>query len=330
MRYNANFKVQTAKMKASKILSFFTFIFVFAVFFIFGACEKEVAKPIYKTKSVFIFVVDGARYTETWGDPSHQYIPYRFKLLKEGVVCNSFYNNGFTFTCSGHQAMCTGVYENINNSGNQLPTNPSIFQYWLKSSNHPTSEAWVIATKDKLEILSNCIDPLWQGKFRPSTDCGVNGIFTGYREDSVTFNHLNTIVNSHQVRLAIVNFKQPDAAGHAGDSIAYLQGIKDTDKYIHDFWKMLQNDPKYKNQSTLIVTNDHGRHTAGHADGYISHGDLCEGCRHIEFFAIGPDFKKNHTCETFYEQVDIVNTVAELLYFKIPTSTGRVMKDVFR
>jgi len=122
-------------MKASKILSIITFSCVFAVFFTFGACEKKTEKPPYKTKTVFIFVVDGARYTETWGDPSHQFIPNRFAMLKEGVNCNNFYNNGFTFTCSGHQAMCTGVYENISNYGNQYPTNPSVFQYWLQASN---------------------------------------------------------------------------------------------------------------------------------------------------------------------------------------------------
>jgi predicted AlkP superfamily pyrophosphatase or phosphodiesterase len=317
-------------MKTAKLLSISTFVFVFALFFLFQACKKSPTKPSYKTQNVFIIVVDGARYTDTWGEPTHQFIPYRSALLKQGVLCNNFYNDGFTFTCSGHQAMCTGVYENINNNGTQYPTNPSIFQYWLRATSEPKSKAWIVATKDKLEILSDCLNPLWNGKFRPSTDCGVNGLFTGYREDSVTFNHLKTIVTNNQVRLAIVNFKQPDAAGHAGDSLAYLQGIKDTDKYIHDFWKMLQNDPKYKNKTTLIVTNDHGRHTAGHADGYISHGDLCEGCRHVEFFGLGPDFKKNHTCETLYEQVDIANTVAEMLHFKIPTSTGRVMKDVFK
>ncbi len=317
-------------MKISKLISISTFVLILALFLLFQACEKSPTKPSYKTQNVFIIVVDGARYTDTWGEATHQFIPYRSVLLKQGVLCNNFYNNGFTFTCSGHQAMCTGVYEDINNNGTQYPTNPSIFQYWLKTTSEPKSKAWIVATKDKLEILSDCLDPLWNGKFRPSTDCGVNGLFTGYREDSVTFNHLKTIVTNNQVRLAIVNFKQPDAAGHAGDSLAYLQGIRDTDKYIRDFWKMLQNDPKYKNKTTLIVTNDHGRHTAGHADGYISHGDLCEGCRHVEFFGLGPDFKKNHTCETLYEQVDIANTVAEMLHFKIPTSTGRVMKDVFK
>jgi predicted AlkP superfamily pyrophosphatase or phosphodiesterase len=318
-------------MKTNQILSISTFTFVFAVFLMFGACEKEkISKQAYKTQNVFVIVVDGARFSETWGYSTRQFIPYRSKMLKEGVFCSNFYNNGTTFTCSGHQAMCTGVYESINNAGTQLPTNPSVFQYWLQKSKSPNIQSWVIASKDKLEILSDCVDPLWNGKFKPSTDCGVNGLFTGYREDSVTFNHLKTIIQNNAVKLAIVNFKQPDVAGHAADSIAYLQGILDTDKYIHDFWKMLQNNPKYKNKTTLIVTNDHGRHSAGHADGYISHGDLCEGCRHIEFFAIGPDFKKNYTCETYYEQVDIANTVAELLNFKVPTSTGRVMKDVFR
>ena len=317
-------------MKPAKILSVCAIICGFITLIFFGACEKSTSKKSYKTQNVFIIVVDGARYAETWGDPTHHLIPHRSSLLNQGVVCTNFYNNAFTFTCSGHQALCTGVYESINNSGLQYPTNPSLFQYWLKSSKQAQSAAWVIATKDKLEILSDCEDPAWKGTYRPQTDCGISGLLSGYREDSVTFNHLKFIVTNNHVRLAVVNFKQPDAAAHLGDSLAYIQGIIDTDNYINEFWKLIQKNPKYKNKSTLIVTNDHGRHTAGHLDGYISHGDLCEGCKHVEFFALGPDFKQNYTCETFYEQVDIASTVAELMGFKMPTSKGKVMKEIFK
>ena len=52
------------------------------------------------------------------------------------------------------------VYENINNSGLQNPSNPTIFQYWLKKTNLPNVQAWIIASKDKLEILSDCVNPL--------------------------------------------------------------------------------------------------------------------------------------------------------------------------
>ena len=305
-------------------------LFSTATMLLYVGCENGDSEKHYKTQNVIIVVVDGARYTETWGEPSHQYIPRRAALLQQGVVCSNFYNNEYTATCPGHEAMCTGVYENINNTGMQYPTNPSIFQYWMKTYGRPSSEAWIIATKDKLEVLSDCVNPDWKGTFRPSTDCGVNGPFTGYREDSITFKRLKLITANNQVRLAIVNFKQPDAAGHLGDYEAYLQGIVDTDNYIDQLWNLVQSNPFYKDKTTLIVTNDHGRHTTGHLDGFVSHGDLCDGCKHVEFFAIGPDFKQNYTCTTPYEQIDIATTVAELMRFKIPTSNGKLMKDIFK
>jgi hypothetical protein len=293
-------------------------------------CKKDIPTPNYKTQNIIILVIDGARYTDTWGNPTHQFIPHRSAMMQQGVFCSQFYNNGTTSTVPGHTAMCTGVYETIANNGMEYPTNPSIFQYWLKTFGRPNSEAWVITTKDKLEVLSDCVNPEWKGIFRPKTDCGVNGLFTGYREDTTTFKNLKSITANNHVRIAIINFKQPDAAGHTADSMAYLQGILDTDNYIYQFWNLLQSDPFYKDKTTLIVTNDHGRHTAGHLDGFVSHGDSCDGCKHIEFFAMGPDFKQNYTCTTPYEQIDIASTVAELMGIKMPTANGKVMKDIFQ
>lgn len=306
----------------------FLFIF-FLITSLYCGCSKDVPATAYKTQNVVIVVVDGARYSETWGEPSHQFIPHRSSLLSQGVLCSKFCNNGNTSTTPGHTAMCTGVYQNINNAGAEYPANPSIFQYWLKTFKRPNSEAQIITTKDKLEVLSDCTAPEWKGKFRPLTDCGINGLGTGYREDSTTYQNAKKRFNTTHIRLSIINFKQPDAAGHAGDSLAYLQGILDTDNYIYKLWQQLQSDKFYKNRTTLIVTNDHGRHTAGYLDGYVSHGDNCDGCKHVEFFAIGPDFKQNFICNTPHQQIDIANTVAELMGFSIPTSNGKVMCELF-
>ena len=297
---------------------------------IYCGCSKDVPTTLYKTQNIIIVVVDGPRFTETWGAPSRLFIPHRSAMLQNGVLCNQFYNKGATSTNPGHTAICTGVYQNINNGGAEYPANPSVFQYWLKTFNRPNSESWVISTKDKLEVLSDCTNPAWKGTFRPMTDCGINGLGTGYREDSTTFKSVKAKLFSNHVRLALINFKQPDAAGHANDSAGYLQGILDTDNYIYQLWHFLQNDNFYKERTTLIVTNDHGRHTAGHLDGFISHGDNCDGCRHIEFFAMGPDFKQNHTCAIPYEQIDISTTVAELMGFSMPSSNGKVMRDIFK
>jgi len=294
------------------------------------SCTKDLPVTRYKTRNVVILMVDGARLSETWNEPSRQFIPHRAAMLANGVYCSSFYNQGTTATNPGHAAVCTGFYQNLNNGGAEYPARPSIFQYWQKTYKRPKEEAWVITTKDKLEVLTDCVDPEWKGRYRPLSSCGNNGLGTGYREDSVTFKEMKSKFSSFNVRLAIINFKQPDAAGHAADSLGYLQGILDTDNYIYQFWNFLQSNPFYKDRTTMIVTNDHGRHTAGHLDGFVSHGDNCDGCRHIEFFAMGPDFKENYTCSTPYEQIDISATVAELMGFPMPGSDGKIMRDIFR
>lgn len=295
-----------------------------------SGCSKDTSPIIYKTKNVIIVVVDGARYSETWGDSTHQNIPYRYSMLSQGVLCSNFYNIGTTSTVPGHTAICTGFYENLNNSGLEYPTKPSFFQYWLKMFPQLTSQAWLITTKDKLEVLSDCKDSTWKGKYRPSTDCGNAGLGSGYREDSSTFKSAQEKLSNNHIRLALINFKQPDVAGHSNDSIAYLQGIISTDNYVYQLWQQIQNNPLYKDKTTLIVTNDHGRHSPGHLDGFVSHGDNCEGCKHVELFVMGPDFKQNYICTNPYEQIDIANTVAELLGILMPTSNGKMMKAIFR
>jgi hypothetical protein len=67
----------------------------------------------------------------------------------------------------------------------------------------------------------------------------------------------------------------------------------------------------------------------GVKDGFISHGDNCEGCRRINCFAYGPDFKKGVIMNTPRELVDIPATIAELLGFKMERCEGQVMTELF-
>lgn len=285
----------------------------------------------YKTKHVVVIVVDGARYSETWGDSTHANIPFRSgPLYREGVMLSHFSNDGNTWTSAGHDAICTGFYEPLDNGGNQLPQYPSFFQYWRKATHQPMERAWVITSKDKLFVLANCSDSAWQSEYTPAYDCGNSGPFSGYRDDSVTYQKTISVFATYQPDLVLVNFREPDYSGHTGNWANYVAGIVSTDHYIAQIWNYLQNDPYYKGSTTLIVTNDHGRHSPGVLDGFPSHGDACPGCRHVEFIAAGPDFKQGATIDYDYGQTDISGTIAELMGFKMPTSTGRVMKPLFR
>jgi hypothetical protein len=278
---------------------------------------------------VVIIVIDGPRWSETWGDNSHDNIPLRSGTLRPmGVFADHFRNDGWTYTNSGHTALTTGFYEPINNSGLELPTYPSIFQYWRKQYHQPTSKAWIVASKDKLYILADSKDStmrLWNA----STDCGANGPFTGYRHDTTTFRRCFDVFNIHHPDMMLINFREPDYSGHQANWPNYIMGIRNTDQYVYDLVTYLQTDPYYAGTTTIFITNDHGRHLDSIQGGYTTHGDGCEGCRQIELIAIGPDFKVNYTSSANYDQRDIARTTATLMGFDMPTGDGRVMWDLF-
>jgi hypothetical protein len=306
-------------------------IFLGATAFLFCAmCKKDPEITPYKTQHVIIIVVDGPRYQETWGNGELEYIPRRASMSLNGSICTNFYNTGYTFTNAGHTSITTGVDQMINNSGYEYPQKPSIFQYWRRAKNAPADKAWVIATKDKLHILSDCYDTTMAGQFRPSFDCGVNGPYTGYRDDSTTFLHALHKLQTYHPDMVLINFKEPDASGHANNWLAYLNGIRKTDEYVGEIWEYIQSDPYYAGTTTLFVTNDHGRHDDGWLDEFVSHGDNCNGCRHIELLAVGPDFKENYVCTNTYNQRDLAKTISQLMLFPMPTGTGNVMLDLFK
>lgn len=305
--------------------------YFFILILLLNACHQDKSIPAPKpflTKHVFIVVMDGSRYSESWGGTNQDNIPNIRKLAGEGVMCTNFYNDGQTLTVSGHTAMTTGNYQIINNMGQDIPAMPSVFQYYLSQFSKPAEDAWIISSKDKLEVLSDCMDPDWAGAYRPRTDCGVNGNHTGYREDSVTYRHLIDTISKYHPHMVIVNFKEPDASGHANNWTDYIAGTQNVDKYVGGLWNFLQSDSVYAGTTTLFVTNDHGRHLNGVYDGFESHGCNCLGCRHVFLLAIGPDMKRDFPENQNYSLVDIPPTVCKLMGINMPGGQGKVMGSI--
>ena len=285
----------------------------------------------YTTENVIILVIDGPRMSETFGDSTYKYIPNLANVLApQGVLLKNFRNNGPTYTNAGHSAITTGVYQRINNSGLELPKNPSIFQYFLKEKGLSKESAWIIASKGKLNILANTKNKKWRNQYTPSSFCGINGSGLGYTADEKNFSDALRILGQYHPKLTLINLLEVDVNGHANLWEGYLKAIQRTDQKALELWNFIENDSIYKGKTTLFITNDHGRHSKGHKDGFVSHGDNCEGCRSIYLIALGPDFKKNSILPNRYEQIDISKTIAEMLHFNEPVSEGQIMKDLFK
>jgi predicted AlkP superfamily pyrophosphatase or phosphodiesterase len=302
----------------------------FLLFYILYSCKDEqVVSNDFLTERVVVIVVDGPRWSETWGDTTYSNIPVRAQLRSQGVLLTNFYNQGATYTNPGHTAIATGVYDPIDNTGQELPHFPGILQEYQRWMGR-TGVSYLTASKDKLWVLSQTSYASYEGT-PIQIDCGVNGDGTGgYRADSITFQHVMQQLSAGIPEMMLINFKDPDYYGHAGDSMAYIQAIQQTDAYIGSIVQLLQSNSTYAGKTTIIITNDHGRHTVGWSSGFVGHGDDCEGCRHIEFLAISPDFKQGVTLSTAYEQRDIARTIAYLFNRAWKYGQGRVMSELFK
>lgn len=303
---------------------------VFALILIILTASWNFAQEKMKTEHIIIVVMDGARFQETYGDSTHQYIPNLHRLKSEGVLYPNFYNNGATLTNSGHSAILTGKYKKIKNNGKELSPYPTVFQYFQKEKKVDKTKTWIVSSKSKLEILANTKDKKWWNTYMPMTYCGVKGQAVEYVGDNLNFEKAKEVIADYHPELMLINFLEADARGHNNNWEGYLGGIRNIDRLIGELWKYVQNDPVMANKTAILVTNDHGRHNDGHKDGFKEHGDKCSGCKHIFLLGLGPDFKQNEIVEEPAELLDISATIAYMFDFLMPTSKGRVLTEMFK
>ena len=99
-----------------------------------------------KRKIIVVTFGGGARDQETFAPEGQENIP---QLMKEFIPRASFFTQVVNRGVLGHYvataSLATGVYETINNFASLPPQSPTIFEYFRKGLNRPSSDAWVVA-----------------------------------------------------------------------------------------------------------------------------------------------------------------------------------------
>ncbi len=287
-----------------------------------GAVSPALAA--YRTKNVFICVMDGVRYSETFGDPEHENIPHMWNDLRpHSFIFMNFKNTGVTVTRQGHSTIATGTWQTCPNGGPRMSM-PSVFDYYRDELGAPQSKTWAIFGKGLYAWLPYSSFPVYRDTFAPSFEAGIGEKVL--EDDNKVLARLLEVMEKDRPSLVLVNFGYTDHSGHLGVYEDYLKAIRNVDRIFYEIWQRIQSDPYYKDTTTLILLNDHGRHDDSHG-GFKGHGDACEGCRHIMLQILGPDTKKNTVIERPAFQIDIAPTVGELLGFQTPLAKGEVLSD---
>jgi predicted AlkP superfamily pyrophosphatase or phosphodiesterase len=279
--------------------------FIGIIFFLFSFSRAF-------TQNVIIVVLDGVRYSESFGSDSTYIRNIWTKLKPAGIIFTNYRNNGKTNTIPGHTSIETGTWQTINNNGSERPTMPTIFEYFRKETGAPESENYIAAGKEKLKVLSYSTDKHYGSAYK-----ALVSVAEGNRAvmDFVFF-HMNT----DHPRLVLINLPDMDTAAHHTGWKSYIDAIVRADSIVYVLWQRIQTNPFYAGNTTLIVTNDHGRHGG---NGFDDHGCDCDGCRHIMLLMVGRNIPSGVIDTLKAEQIDIAPTVGQLLGFPTPFAQGK-------
>ena len=75
-------------------------------------------------------------------------------------------------------------------------------------------------------------------------------------------------------KFVFIQFGDTDLHAHNGRYDYYLSAIHNIDDYVRLIWEQVQSDPFYRDNTTIIITCDHGR---GFGDEWGSHGSKVKG-----------------------------------------------------
>jgi hypothetical protein len=283
-------------------------------------CAPLPTAQAYETRHVVIVVIDGGRYTETLGDTSFANEPRQGRLMAPLGCRGESWNEGVTNTIPGHAAVLSGTYQPLANDGTERPHLPTLFEYYRAATGAPASQTWFLSNKLKLAVMSNSDHPDYGELLGAQTkvDCpGDTGVVAAARARLFT----------DRPAIMALNLADTDVVAHSGSWQGYLRALQVADSLVYDLWTKIEADTGLAGQTTLFVTNDHGRHDDAHG-GFVNHGDYCTGCRRVQMLALGPDFKTGRVSTAVMQPVDVVPTVSVLLGIAVPYATGHVMEDL--
>jgi hypothetical protein len=151
------------------------------------------------------------------------------------------------------------------------------------------------------------------------------------RLDAITYQFGKQYMIDKKPRVLYLGFDETDDLAHQGNYKAYLQQAYKTDAMLADLWKYIQSDPFYKDQTTLVITCDHGRGQMP-LDTWRTHGEKIEGAEQVWLAVMGPGIPAKgeiKTQSTVYHK-QLAQTFSELLGLDFKKAAGHEVGNALK
>ncbi|MEP7254844.1 MAG: hypothetical protein ABI666_03655 [Ferruginibacter sp.] len=133
------------------------------------------------------------------------------------------------------------------------------------------------------------------------------------RNDMLTYVAAKEYIQTRHPKVVFIGFGETDEYAHSGEYDGYLQSAHLFDEYLAQLWYLVNKDPFYKNNTSFIITTDHGR--GGKSSTWVKHGMFTAGSSDTWLMTLGPVFESKGEVkikdEIFNEQ--LAQTIAGLL-----------------
>ncbi|WP_121357604.1 alkaline phosphatase family protein [Flavisolibacter nicotianae] len=132
------------------------------------------------------------------------------------------------------------------------------------------------------------------------------------RYDLLTFFNAREYIRLHHPRVVFLALGETDEFAHKSRYDLYLQQLANVDKMIAELWYAVQTDPFYKNNTTFLISTDHGR---GRREKWVKHHTFVPGSGEIWLALLGKNILpvgEMKGIKTVY-QSQVAATVAFLL-----------------
>ncbi|WP_081210668.1 alkaline phosphatase family protein [Salegentibacter sediminis] len=138
------------------------------------------------------------------------------------------------------------------------------------------------------------------------------------RFDTFTHNYALESLKYDKPLVTYIAYGETDDFAHEGNYQKYLESAHKTDKMIRELWEFVQSDPFYKDQTTFVITTDHGRgEEATEENTWKHHGRSIRNSEQSWFIAFGNNVKELGEAKSRdqYFATQVAATVAKLLNF---------------
>jgi hypothetical protein len=272
-------------------------------------------------------------------------------VAKQGVIIGDRANgstmsvsNPWYFSDPGYNEILTGeVDENINSNNKVLNPNKTILERLDKLPGFKGSTAlfgswdvfpYIVNTKRSNVYVNAGFMSIEENLFTDASLLNalqneIPSPWYNVRLDSFTYRFVKAYMLAKKPKLLVISLGETDDFAHDGHYDQYLKSARQSDAFIKDLWATIQTTAGYKNNTTLIITTDHGRgnnandwqhHSSKRALAELELGENTYpegivGSEHIWLAAIGPAIKGSGLIKTKNElkQAQIAATVLKAL-----------------